>query len=117
MTTAALQSIFLPILRKAGRWLIWRLVRWGTVKVITFIGCRIDVFRDRLKRAKTKRRKAWLRWRISWRRKILRWLLEHRSVLTSKAVKALDRGIDETNEWIPWDAVGERYRTWNRKYI
>ena len=115
MSEAALLRAFIPILRAAGRWLIRRLVEWGLPRLVVFIECRIDGFKGRLKRAKTKRRKAWLRWRISWRRRVLRWLGEQKAKLTAKAIAALDRGVDATAERIPWDTVGERYRSWLRK--
>ncbi len=116
MSVTALQAAFLPLLRRAGRWLIKRLVRWGLPKLIHFIECRIDTFQDRLGRARTKRRKAWLRWRISWRRKVLRWLREHQRQLTVKAIRALDRGVDAAARRIPWDAVGERFPAWARRH-
>jgi hypothetical protein len=91
------------------------LVKWGLPRLVAFIECRIDGFKGRLKHARTKRREAWLRWRISWRRKVLRWFGEHEARLTAKAIEALDRGVDAAANRIPWDTVGERYRTWTRK--
>ena len=116
MSSTGLAAAFLPVLTNAGRWLIRRMVQWGLPRLIVFTECRIDTFRDRLKRAKTARRKAWLRWRISWRCKVLRWLEKHKAQLTAKAIKVLDRGIDAAAKRIPWDAVGERYTDWVRKH-
>ena len=116
MSAAALQKAFMPILRTAGMWLIRRLVKWGLPRLMMFIECRIDTFQDRLKTARTKRRRAWLRWRISWRRKVLRWLESHKKQLTARAIKLLDRGVGTIAQRIPWDAVGERYVTWVRKH-
>ena len=103
-------------MRKAGRWLIRRLVKWGLPRLISFMRCRIDTFMDRYDKARTKRRKAWLGWRIKWRRRVIRWLVSHKAKLKRKVIRALDSAYDEGLERIPWDAVGERYGTWIRKH-
>jgi hypothetical protein len=116
MSYAALYTAFLPVLRRAGRWLIRRLVQWGLPRVITFMECRIDTFKDRRDRARTNRRKKWLTWRIAWRQRVIIWLKRHQAKLTTRIIKSFNRAYDAGLEAIPWDAVGERYATWVRRY-
>jgi hypothetical protein len=116
MTATALYSAFLPILRLAGRWLIRRAVKWGIPKLITFIECRIDVIETKLSRARTHRRKRWLRWRIEWRRTVLVWLKRYRAKLQARMVRTLNKYYDKGLERLPWDAVGERYSDWRKKH-
>lgn len=78
---------------------------------------RMDTFSDRLRRAKRKRRRSWLTWRISWRQRLLHWLITHKAKLTKKAIIALDKAYDKGSEHIPWDKVGERYDSWVRKFV
>lgn len=116
MSNLALYKAFLPILRAAGRWLIRRLVRWGLPRVIMFLECRIDTISDRRKRARSKRRKRWLLWRMTWRHKLIMWLQKHSLMLTKRVIGGLENAYDKGIERIPWDKVGERFRTWDRKH-
>ena len=104
------------VVAKAGRWLIRRLVKWGIRKLIGFVEARIDTFRRRLGRARSKRRKRWFRWRISWRVKLLVWLKKRRARWTCAASKRLEKQWDKLGERVPWDVLGERYETWKRRY-
>lgn len=101
---------------KAGRWLIRRLVKWGIRKLIGFVEARIDTFEYRLGRARSKRRKRWLRWKIAWRVKLLVWLKKRRCRLTKRASRTLEKQWDKLGERVPWDVLGERYATWVRRY-
>lgn len=101
---------------KAGRWLIRRLVKWGIRKLIGFVEARIDTFVWRLKKARSKRRKRWLRWRIRWRVKLLAWLCKRRARLTRAASRRLEKQWDKLGKRVPWDVLGERYETWKRRY-
>lgn len=112
MTSTALYTAFLPILRMAGRWLIRRLVSFGVPKVIAFLEMRIATFVRRQKNARTRRRKQWLGFRIKWRHKVLVWLDHSKSVLKTHMVNNLEKLYDNGLERIPWDTRGERYSSW-----
>ncbi len=116
MNVAALYPLFLPQLRKAGRWLIRRLVRWGLPRLMVFLQCRIDMFADRRKDTRSKRRKKWLLWRMTWRRRLLNWLDTNKARLTKRAILKLSEAYNSGVERIPWDAANERYGTWSRNH-
>lgn len=117
MNAATLYPLFLPTLRRAGRWLIRRLVKWGLPRVIDFLEMRIDTFIDRRKRAHSHRRRNYLTFRITWRRTVLRWLKRYKTKLTAKLIKGLNKLYDKGLERIPWDAANDSsYGSWVRKY-
>ncbi len=113
---SALLGELVAAVARAGRWLIRRLVKWGIRKLIGFVEARIDTFYRRLGKARSKRRKRWLKWRITWRLWILCWLKNHRARLTRAASRRLEKQWDKLGERVPWDVLGERYETWKRRY-
>ena len=96
------------VVSRVGRWLIKRLVKYGHTKVLAFIELRIETFRGRLGRARTKRRKRRLRMRIRWRVGLLKWLEENRRSHTKTVLRAVDQVVDEAGRRIPWDHLSER---------
>lgn len=96
------------IVSRVGRWLIRRLVKYGHTKVLAFIELRIDTFRDRLDRARSKRRKRRLRARIRWRVRLLAWLESNRKSHSKKVLHAVTTAVDAAGRRIPWDHASER---------
>lgn len=67
MSTIAAELISLA--RRIGKWILQRVIQRGAVRLGHYMLERVDVFRRRLKTAKTDRRKRWLRGRIKrWER-------------------------------------------------
>lgn len=62
MTT--LVSGLIDIAIRLGRWVVRRLARWAVDHVVGYMLGKIDDFQRRLAKAKTERRKKWLRGRV-----------------------------------------------------
>ncbi len=98
----------LRIVKRVGRWLIKRLLRRGHGKVLAFIELRIDTFRDRLDRARTKGRKRLLRARIRWRVRLLTWLRRNQRSHTKTVLKNVDKAVTALGRKVPWVHKAER---------
>lgn len=71
-----LVSEVIAIARRIGRWIVEHLVKHGATRLGHYMILRADtVFRRRLARAKTPRRKAWLKGRIKRWTAVGEWLL------------------------------------------
>lgn len=73
MSNVALELISLA--RRIGKWLLRRVITRGAVRLGHYLIEHCEVFRNRLARAKTERRKRWLKGRISRWTKSGNWLL------------------------------------------
>jgi hypothetical protein len=73
MTQVAAEII--AIARRIGRWILERLLKVAGRRLGFYMLERTEVFAERLKRAKTERRKRWLRGRIKRWEKAGAWLL------------------------------------------
>lgn len=67
----------ISIARRIGRWILERLIVRGARRLAEYMEERVEVFRGRLARARTPRRKAWLRGRIRRWTDAARWILEY----------------------------------------
>jgi hypothetical protein len=86
MSTLVLALIDLAV--QLGRWILERLAKRGFSKLIGYMDGKIDDFARRLARARTNRRKRWLRGRIDRWTRAMAWLEANSS-------KAAKRTIDE----------------------
>jgi hypothetical protein len=98
------------VAKRVGRWLIKRMAKHGSVKVQAFVEIRIDTFRDRLKRARTKAGRRLRRRQIAWRVKLLAWLKRNQAKHTATVIRLADRSIDTLGRKVPWDHPAERRR-------
>ena len=76
------------ILIRLGRWVLDDLAEDGVVFVARYLLKRVQVFARRLKRARTKLRRRWLRGRIGRWRHASAWLTANASNLKGKALDA-----------------------------
>lgn len=83
MTTIA--AGLLDIAIRIGKWLVRRLAKWVKGHVVGYMLGKVDDFKRRLARAKTDRRRKWLKGRISRWLKAARWLEERSGVFVHDA--------------------------------
>ena len=102
----ALWPAMARILRAIGRWVIRRVRRKGAQRIAYYMEERIDVFRARLKRARSKRRKHWLQGRIRRWGHAMRWLHRHAVKLNAAAARVLEDAAERAR--IPLNAAAER---------
>jgi hypothetical protein len=95
------------IARAIGRWVIMRLGEYGRVKLVHYMEGRIDVFQDRLERARSNRRRRWLTGRINRWLKAIAWLRSHAKKLTKKLAKLADGYLKDKGYEL--SARGEKY--------
>jgi hypothetical protein len=88
MTTIAAELI--GIARRIGRWVLDRLLRITGRRLGYYMLERAEVFARRLKRAKTERRKRWLRGRIRRWKKAGAWLLANAAAASECMVNEAD---------------------------
>lgn len=81
--------------KKIGRWLLQHLAAHGLDLLRGYMNGKIGDFKRRLARAKTDRRKAWLRGRIRRWTAALRWLTEKRMDILGIATHEYDALADE----------------------
>ena len=112
MTTLA--KLFLPLLKRFGRWVIRRLSEWGRTRLTARIQKKVAQMRVRLERARTPRRKRWLRFRIAWRTRLLAWISKHSAKLTQKAVDAADAALTRAGHRIPHHHGRDSWGAWDR---
>lgn len=80
----------ISIARRIGRWILERLLVRGALRLAHYMEERVVVFRARLARAKTDRRRVWLRGRIRRWTAAAKWLLEYRFEVGSCVVHEAD---------------------------
>jgi hypothetical protein len=105
MTTIAAELISLA--RRIGRWVLERVLRVGAVRLGHYLLERADVLRSRLKKAKTERRKRWLRGKIRRREKAGAWLLAWASDVAKCVATEIDTLVAKT-KGLPLEARCER---------
>jgi hypothetical protein len=104
MSVPALWPAFRRILVAIGRWLLGVVRRRGIPILVGYMLERIEVFRARLRRAKTDRRMKWLRGRIRRWTAAAKWLTAHASDLHERALEQYEK----LSARIPEVAPGER---------
>lgn len=109
--TAIAQALWPPlrrILKAIGRWIIRRVIRKGAHVIGYYMAERIEVFRARLKRARSSRRKRWLRGRIKRWSTAVRWLHRNARRINSATACALEAMAESAG--IPLKSPEERWR-------
>lgn len=84
-----IRKTLLHYARQLGRWLLVRYLDYGRQKLVHYMEGRVDVFRARLERARSDRRKRWLRGRIRRWTKVTLWLQNEGARLTQKLVREM----------------------------
>lgn len=83
-------EILITIARRIGRWFVRKLAKWAIKKMINYAEGRIELFQERLARAKRlgwKRNAQWQRFRISNWLYAIATLKKHRARLEESAVR------------------------------
>lgn len=104
MTRATIIAALIRFARKIGRWILRKLLEIGAAWFKGYLAGKIGDFRRRLQRAKTTRRKGWLRGRIRRWSAALEWVDINSPSITRDAV----READEAARTIPMVAAAER---------
>lgn len=81
------------ILLQIGRWILRRIIKNGRLWIIHYMQGKVEDFGRRLARAKTARRKKWLRGRIERWSKVIAWMLKVGEEFGNRDFKALDRQL------------------------
>lgn len=106
-----------PTLRKhvlsIGRWLLRVAVRHGRDGLAVYMECRVEVFDERLKRAKSKQRRRWLRGRIRRWSIVIAWL--HGREAENFTEKVIDLAHERAKREIPAIGPDESFGRWLRK--
>ncbi len=106
MTRKNIISALIRFARAIGRWLLKFAAEHGATWLAGYMVGRIGDFGRRLARAKTRRRKAWLRGRIDRWQVALAWLKEHGSEAARDVIDEADRMAES---WaLPMVAATER---------
>ena len=88
---AGLWPAFRKIITDIGRWLVGRIRRHGAKKLAAYMELRIDVFEDRLARARRPHRQKWLRGRIRrWNNAIV-WLEANAAKFNKSVADAIEK--------------------------
>lgn len=103
----ALLTGLVAIARAIGRWVIMRLGEYGRTKLVHYMEARIDVFYDRIKRARSKAGRRWLTGRINRWNKAITWLKTKAKALTKKLAELADGYLKDKGYAL--SAKGERY--------
>lgn len=104
MTRNAIITGLINLARRIGRWLLRKLLEIGGEWLCGYMAGKLGDFRRRLAKAKTERRKRWLRGRIRRWSKALTWLTENRGDYGLDIVEAADAAAGK----IPMVAKAER---------
>jgi hypothetical protein len=89
-TVTAIATELIRIARSIGRWILERLLKVAGRRLGYYMLERAEVFAERLKRAKTERRKKWLRGRVARWKKAGAWLITWSSAVSECLVKEAD---------------------------
>lgn len=104
MTRAAIIAGLIRFARAIGRWLLRFILRHGGSRLIGYMLGKVDDFKRRLGRAKTARRRTWLRGRIRRWQRAVTWLQSRWQQLVTDMVKEADDMAAE----LPMVAAAER---------
>lgn len=85
MTTLVAGLIDLAV--RIGKWLVKQLARWAKAHVVGYMMGKVEDFKRRIMRAKTSRRRKWLRGRVSRWTKAIAWINEQSGVFFRDAAK------------------------------
>lgn len=107
MTNIANELIAIAI--KIGRWVLERVLKRGAVRLGHYLLERAEALRQKLKRAKTARKKRWLRGKIKRRERAGGWLLAWASDV-SKCVAEEAEQLALHGAKLPLVANCEKYR-------
>lgn len=102
--TQIIIEIFTRFAKKLGRWVVKMLLKHGGAYILAHVERKIRLFKRRLKAAGiTKRRRRWLKYRISnWSRfrdALTPKVLEHCDLCAEHVDRAVDSAIPLFNEW------------------
>lgn len=101
------------IMRVLGRWVLRDLEQYGVARLIGYMEIRVGVFRERLKRARSKARQRWLVGRIQRWRSAIRWLQQHSPRISRKVARAVEQWLEENGERIADRVVHESFVRWH----
>ena len=79
-----------------GRWILRRIVQRGRVALINYMEGKVDDFERRLAKAKTPRRKKWLRGRIRRWNAVIAWLKKFGEKFGLNDYAAMDKDLGKT---------------------
>ena len=88
---AAMWPTARKILLAIGRWLVSKVRKFGAQKLAAYMELRVDVFEERLGRARRNRRKKWLRGRIRRWNAAIAWLRSNARKLNKKVADEIDK--------------------------
>ena len=100
----------LELARNIGRWVVKKIARRAVLWLVHYMQGRVEVFMERHRRARSERRKRWLKGRISRWLRAIDWLRENVRSLQTRAARAYCRGTDAALAALPLVAAGERFR-------
>lgn len=80
-------KVLIRIALRIGRWVLEHAARKGLARLIGYMDGKADDFERRLARAKTARRKRWLRGRIKRWRDAVNWLIANAPELGAKVLE------------------------------
>lgn len=92
------------LIGEIGRWILQRIIKHGRVALIHYMEGKVGDFARRLAKAKTPRRRRWLRGRIKRWNAVTAWLTKHGEKFGTNDFKAFDRAIGKA---VPVVAVEE----------
>ena len=78
---------------RIGRWVLRRIIKNGRLWIIHYMQGKVEDFARRLTRARTARRKRWLKGRIQRWNKVIAWMLKVGEEFGIRDFKALDEQL------------------------
>lgn len=101
--STAIRTGLLNLARKIGRWVLEHLLSRGLSMLLGYMGGKVGEFERRFARARTPRRKAWLRGRIRRWRTAIAWLVDNTHDMEHCAGSEIDALINGDAKDIPMD--------------
>ncbi|HWB76606.1 MAG TPA: hypothetical protein VG755_16690 [Nannocystaceae bacterium] len=88
-------STLVDVALRIGRWLVRRLSARGALWLQHYMEGKVEDFERRLARARTERRKRWLKGRISRWNRAIAWLKANAKKVTDTVIDAVDRELTD----------------------
>lgn len=101
--STALKNGLLAWAKRIGRWIIERLSRFAANALAHYMLGKVDDFRRRLAKAKTERRREWLKGRIARWNRAANWLIERSDDLNRCVLSEFDQLAKGDARGIPMD--------------
>ena len=108
MKRSPILQAFIRLLWRVGKWLLRLIARHGAKRLAAYMRVRIDVFADKRKRARTKRRRRWLDGRIHRWRYAVAFLEQNEQKITIGVIRQAEQLIASGEERIPF--IADTYR-------